>query len=109
MIRTIDNQMMLQQTVEVSKLAGNRIGNEENNRAFQAELEKERVANEENSVLETQATEHRRIQDDENRKNQDDFFNDSEVYPNLKEKLEEEEEEVKLNAWNVGTEIDITV
>jgi hypothetical protein len=109
MIRTIDNQMMLQQTMEVSKIAGNKIGNDEHNRAFQAEMEKERVANEENSVLQAQATEHRRIQNDEKRKNQGDFFTDSEVYPHLKEKLEEKEEEAALNAWNVGTEIDITV
>lgn len=107
MIRTIDNQMMLQHTTEVAKTMGSKIGTDEHSRAFKADMEKERIADEQHSVMETKAMEHRRIQDDENRKNKKEDFA-SEQSANSEQTNEEEEPE-RLNTWNMGREIDIIV
>lgn len=107
MIRTIDNQMMLQHTTEVAKTVGNKINTDEHSRAFKADMEKERIADEQHSVMETQAAEHRRIQDDENRKNKKDNFTEDKAY--AKSAGSEEEEPERLNTWNMGKEIDIIV
>lgn len=108
MIRTIDNQMMLQHTTEVSKTVGSKISTDEHSRAFKADMEKERIADEQHSVIETQASEHRRIQDDENRKNKKEDFIKQETSSRTPDADNEEEPE-RLNTWNMGREIDIIV
>lgn len=110
MIRTIDNQMMLQHTTEVAKTVGNKINTDEHSRAFKADMEKERIADEQHSVMETQAAEHRRIQDDENRKNKKENYKEEKGQTKTARTMHSEEEEPeRLNTWNMGKEIDIIV
>ncbi len=113
MIRTIDTQMMIQQSLNASRVAGEKLNEEEQNKAFQAEMEQERATQELETVIKAEQAEDRRIQDDGQDNNQNVYYLEEDVV--LEKKPDEEEageagaEGKHLNAWNMGAEVDISV
>ncbi len=65
MLRGIDTQVMLQQTVNAARVAGEKAHESDQAKEFQAQLEQERAVEEMDTVQNTQAAEHRRVEEDQ--------------------------------------------
>ncbi len=113
MIRGIDNQMMIQQSLNASKIVGERHADKEVRKEFQAHLERERVVNEQNTVGDAEKVEHRRIEKEKDEQHTSDEYTDPESRMLKKNKrgakTPQEENAEKLLAGGVGVEIDIDV
>ena len=111
MIRGIDNQMMIQQTLNASRIAGEKASEPEVRKEFQVQLEREILTHEQNSVSKTEKVEHRRVERDKEEEPGRDDFIDQESRLLRKKKggklTEEEERKERLLAGGVGFEIDI--
>ncbi len=122
MIRGIDTQMMIQQTINVAKFAGERVADTESRKEFKAQLERERVVKEENSVVDLEKAEYRRVEREKDEQHEKDEYTDQEarmLWSRRKLHAEEDEEQQtkppeaksaekeRLFAGGVGFEIDI--
>lgn len=126
MIRGIDTQMMIQQTMNAAKVAGDRVADIESRKEFKAQLEQERIINEENSVVDLEKAEYRRIEREKDEQHEKDEFTDQEARmlwgrrkihsddeqqneQQKKKQNEKQNDKERLFAGGVGFEIDIDV
>ncbi len=120
MIRGIDTQMMIQQTINAAKVSGERVADMESRKEFKAQLEKERIVKEENSVMDLEKAEYRRVEREKEEQREKDEYTDqeartlwarrklhSEEEPPDEGESKSEQEKKKLFAGGVGFEIDI--
>jgi hypothetical protein len=108
--------MMIQQSLNASRIAGEKNHENESKAEFQAQLAKEQVIIREQSVDKAEQIEHRRIEREKDREQEPDAFIDPEgrMFAKMRDgadagKTEEEIRKERLMAGGVGFEIDIDI
>ncbi|MDL2237827.1 hypothetical protein LJC56_08380 [Christensenellaceae bacterium OttesenSCG-928-K19] len=120
MVRGIDTQVMLQQSINAARVAGEKAHEADQTKEFQAQLEQERAVEEMNTVQEMQTVEHRRVEEEEDGQSQADYLFEQRNREKRKKQKEDAEEELAkeieeiearaaARMKNVGGGVDISV
>lgn len=105
MIRGIDNQIMINKSVDYAKQMADQINNVRQGQDFISEMEKARMKQKDNAVTETDHAENGRIRREKDNKGQQGQSERDEDAPDRKEG----EKLNGKNAMGVGTSIDINI
>lgn len=109
MIRGIDNQIMINKSIDYAKQLTDQNNNVQQGKDFIAEMEKARMEHNNKAVRETEETENGRIYREKEKKGNTDSENMPSSYRETKEEREEETE-IKINIKeDLGNSIDINI